>query len=376
MEGINHNRSPIAVPKQIKWLGLSVAIALSGCSINQPVDHNAIEQSNLYEGRAPLSFAGMEKVDSPEQALVEGDKAVQRGEFDKGLFYFIQGIQLDQNSAENFYRIGWVHMQRNNVVKATTAIEGALNADPNHVSANEARGVLYLQENRYDKAEQYFSRAIELDKQRIAEQILAADEASENEDIAEDEITDAETDGEASSVDASETVVDAKPAAPTFDTESPAKAYNGAGIIADLNGRQIEALEHYETSLAINPDSAMTINNRGYSLYLAGEWDLAIAAFQKAIRLDKSYKQAWRNLGLLYARKQNYAMALNAFTQAMSEAEAYNDLGYICLLEGNYARAERYFDNALRLSPTFYVKAQSNLELARRLKQQQGISKR
>jgi Tfp pilus assembly protein PilF len=49
----------------------------------------------------------------------------------------------------------------------------------------------------------------------------------------------------------------------------------------------------------------------------------------------------------------------------MSEADAYNDLGYIHMQQGNVDAAYELFEKAIAVSPSFHVKANENL---RRLK--------
>jgi hypothetical protein len=40
-------------------------------------------------------------------------------------------------------------------------------------------------------------------------------------------------------------------------------------------------------------------------------------------------------------------------------------VGYVCLIEGKYARAEAFFSDAIRLAPAYYEEAQENLRRAR-----------
>jgi tetratricopeptide (TPR) repeat protein len=60
-----------------------------------------------------------------------------------------------------------------------------------------------------------------------------------------------------------------------------------------------------------------------------------------------------------------YGEALELFKKSGNEAEAYNNLGYIYLLEGKNKEAIVAFEKALDLSPGFYVKAYENLNRAK-----------
>jgi len=80
----------------------------------------------------------------------------------------------------------------------------------------------------------------------------------------------------------------------------------------------------------------------------------------------------WRNYGLLLARTGRYEEALSAFEQVEGRAEASNDVGYICLIEGKLDVAEQFFRSAIDQSPAHFEMAWENLrrvEQIRRLRQ-------
>ncbi|MGH8614281.1 MAG: tetratricopeptide repeat protein, partial [Gammaproteobacteria bacterium] len=47
--------------------------------------------------------------------------------------------------------------------------------------------------------------------------------------------------------------------------------------------------------------------------------------------------------------------------------QASNNVGYLCMVEGNYEQAEQYFMEAMRSSPSFNEVAFNNLEKVRAL---------
>ena len=54
-------------------------------------------------------------------------------------------------------------------------------------------------------------------------------------------------------------------------------------------------------------------------------------------------------------------MALDSLRRTETEAEAFNDIGYICMLQGKYERASEFLEQATHLSPTYYATAHGNL---------------
>ncbi|MOA45434.1 hypothetical protein D3C78_1678300 [compost metagenome] len=70
-----------------------------------------------------------------------------------------------------------------------------------------------------------------------------------------------------------------------------------------------------------------------------------------------------------------YEEALSAFEQVEARAEASNDVGYICLIEGKLEDAERFFRSAIDQSPAHYEVASQNLkrvEQIRRIRNEGG----
>ena len=109
----------------------------------------------------------------------------------------------------------------------------------------------------------------------------------------------------------------------------------------------------------------------GYSHYMSGDWDGAEKHYRKAVQNDKYFERAWRNLGLLYTRKSDYEKAVSAFTQVEDLPEAYNDIGFICMLNGKYEISEAFFKRAIKLAPRYYEAANTNLQKNRQLAKKQ-----
>ena len=144
-----------------------------------------------------------------------------------------------------------------------------------------------------------------------------------------------------------------------LDKESPIKPYNVLGIIEDMQGNFDLARAYYNLALKADENSANVLSNLGYSYYLTGELSSAERYFKRAINVDNQFKRAWTNLGLIYVRKGQYNRAVKTLKQVMKEFEAYNDLGYFLMLEGHLEQAEYFFQKAIDMSPSYFEKAYS-----------------
>jgi Flp pilus assembly protein TadD len=245
-------------------------------------------------------------VASASEAVSKGDEAARQGNLDMALYYYVQALERDDRDAEVFYRVGAIHDRRDNHALAAVAYRLAVRQDADHVGANEGLGLELLRQRKYQEAEVHLRRAAERDRERW-------------------------------------------------------RAHNGLGVLADLEGDHARAVDHFKTALVANPNSANVLNNLGYSLYLAGDLDAAAGVFQRATTSNPGYGFAWRNLGLVYARRGEYALAVEALTHAMERASAFNDVGYLAMLNGDYEEAEYLLQEATVLSPRYFVKAHENL---------------
>jgi len=300
-------------------LAVTLSLALAGCATT-PKSEEPDLYGMLYEGESTAAYGTASPVESPAEAYRNGDAAARAGDFDRALFEYIRGLRLEEEpAADPLYRIASIHHQRDNQKLADMAYRWALEVDPDHAAAGTGLGIMYLESRRYDEAE-------------------------------------------------------ARLRAVARKEQASWRTHNALGILSDLQGHFDEAARHYARALKIEPANHLVLNNLGYSLYLAGDWEGAREALGKALRSNPGYELAWRNLGLLHARDGDYEEALEAVGRSGTEAEAYNDIGYVSMLQGKYTDAVYFFEQAMRLSPTFYVTASENAKHAERRIRRNAVS--
>lgn len=254
--------------------------------------------------------------------------AEQKGDLDQALFHYIKALEMAPADTGLLIRIAHIHELRNDKSIAILAYSEALKIDPTLIIAHQNLGVIEMQNRRHKKAKTHLQQALLLDQQRLSK--LGGIKKSGYYDL---------------------------------DRESLTKSYNVSGVLEDMNGNFALARIYYNLILNMGEDTPNVLSNIGYSYYLTGELTQAENYYKKAINLDPRFMRAWTNLGLLYVRKNQYSRAIQTFKQVMSDFEAYNDLGYFVMLDGHLDEAEYFFHKAIDLSPSYYKKANSNLEL-------------
>lgn len=286
---------------------LVMALTLGGCATtNQPAGSDPY--AALGNAGSSLEYSTAFPVASPEEAYRNGAAALGARDPDRALFEYLRGLRMEKTAqADPLYRIGIIHHGRGNHDLAEKAYLWALEVDDSHVGARTALGVALLEQQAFDAAEQHL------------QPLLSGGSA-------------------------------------------PWQAYNAMGVIADMRSDYSLAQNHYEKALEVSPGIPLVLNNLGYSRYLAGDWEAARSALRRAVGVNPDYELAWRNLGLVYARAGDFETAIEAVARNGDRAKAYNDIGYISMLEGRYQDAMGFFEEAMRLSPAYYITASQNAQ--------------
>jgi tetratricopeptide (TPR) repeat protein len=318
---------------------LVVLFSVAGC---QNMGGDKVEGGTpaLYNGDRSVLYQVRKEAQSAEQAMAMAAEAYRAGDLDQSLFLYLRALEFDPERYDALVWAGRIHRERGNEQLAELAFTDALKHAPDNPEALAEMGLLHLAGRRYPQARENLGKVVAADQQRLGSTAQA--------------------------------VADLK-----VDAQSPLKVYNGLGVLADLDNDFDQAQAYYRLAAQIDPRSALVLNSQGYSHYLAGRWPEAERDYQRGIGLDASYKPLWRNYGLLLVRMGRYEEAISAFEQVGNSAEASNDVGYVCLIEGKLDLAEEFFRSAIEQSPGHYDLAWQNLKRVqqlRRIRQHAGDS--
>ena len=295
---------PEKVQGKAALLLVTLAI-LAGCASTQTVN-GVIAEDNYRDESLDVLFATEFPVESIEEAYANAAKALQDGEVDKALFFYVKGLQFEPDNVELLATIGGIHIKRGSYRMAKRAYLRAGQIDPEYGHAQEMLGLIYFSENRREDATDALTKAVSLGD--------------------------------------------------TFW-----RAHNALGIYADQNANYAIAQGHYDAALEINPRAPQVLNNRGYSKYLSGDLRGAAIDFYEAAK-EHGFSHAWLNLGMVYARQGWYDDALETYQEVIDDAHAFNNTGEIAMDNGDYDKAQLLLAEAVRRSPTYFPEAEDNLK--------------
>lgn len=302
----------------------------------------ALNTHSVYSGDNSLLHKVRRQAGSADQAMQMAALAYQAGDLDQALYQYLRVIELEPKRYEAMVGIGRIHRERGNTQLAEMAFGDVLTNQPENPDALAEMGMLQLARRNHEAARALLFKAVALDQRR-----LGNERGDGSPDVA----------------------------ALKVDSQSPLKVYNALGVLADLSNDFPLSEAYYRLAMLIEPRSVLVQNSLGYSYYMAGQWTEAERTYQRGIGYDSSYKPLWRNYGLLLARMERYEEALSAFEQISNRAQASNDVGYVCLVEGKLDVAEQFFRSAIEQSPAHYDMAWENLnrvQQVRRIRQMGG----
>ncbi len=130
--------------------------------------------------------------------------------------------------------------------------------------------------------------------------------------------------------------------------------HRNLGMIAQKSDEIPKAIEHYETSLKLQP-SPLAHNNLAKALESLGRVDDAIEQYQKAVKLDPGYGQVYVNHARLLMELRQSAQALKMLRTAIKAepgfVESYIYLNQILISFGQKEEAIKILERGLEANP-------------------------
>lgn len=151
------------------------------------------------------------------------------------------------------------------------------------------------------------------------------------------------------------TAVDDLNKAMELEKEPDGLSYALRGICYQELGLYDKALSDYHVASALNPTDAGTWESLGYIYSLKGEHDRAIPYYEKAIALHPKKGEAYNNLGYTWFQKGNTNKALEYLNKAIEVdpdyAESYRSRAEVYESMGEYHKALADMDRFVTLEP-------------------------
>jgi predicted O-linked N-acetylglucosamine transferase (SPINDLY family) len=135
------------------------------------------------------------------------------------------------------------------------------------------------------------------------------------------------------------------------------RALHLLGVVQSRLGRSNEALASYDRALAIKPDFAEVLTNRGVALWDLKRFEDALASYDSALAIKPDYAEALNNRGTTLQELKRFEDALASYDRALAIksdfAEALNGRGITLQGLKRFEEALASYDRALAIKPDF-----------------------
>jgi Flp pilus assembly protein TadD len=144
------------------------------------------------------------------------------------------------------------------------------------------------------------------------------------------------------------------------------RAWNALAVEADRRHDFTEAQANYAEALKAPGVKPVVLNNRGYSHLLQGMYADASADFVRALEINPALAEARTNLRLSLAMQGRYEQATQV-SGVEDRGTVLNNAGFAAVLRGDYAAAEKLFQQAVDARGNAYGRALENLKMVKAL---------
>ena len=136
-----------------------------------------------------------------------------------------------------------------------------------------------------------------------------------------------------------------------------AESYFNQGLKYRNQRKYDLAIAEFNQAIKLNPKYAEAYYNRGNIYNTQGKYDLALVDYNQAIKFNPKYTQVYNNKGIIYNKQGKYDLALAEFNQAIKlnpkYSKVYNNRGIVYNNQRKYDLAIAEFNQAIKLNPKY-----------------------
>lgn len=279
------------------------AAALTGCDHS----YDAVSAS-ATPGSVDLGF------DDPAYYVSLGHELRTSGRTDEAIKAFRRAIQIEIETAEAYDGLGTVFAEQRRLEEAIAAYRRALQIDPKNASAYRGLGKALAEQQRLGEAIAAYRESIEVDPTQTLAYSQLGDLLANQRRFPE-------------------AIKSYQQALNTSDKTGEMHVLALVGLGRALHAQQQweDAIAMYEKAIQISPDSAWSYVFMGHTLAARDQLVTARETYQKAIKLPAQTKAAVGN----------------------SRAVAHNGLGVVLQRQGNTKGAIAQFEQAITLDRSY-----------------------
>ena len=122
----------------------------------------------------------------------------------------------------------------------------------------------------------------------------------------------------------------------------------------------LDALDYYRVALTKSPNSASLLNKIGITELMMQRYGEAKKAFERSIKADRKFADAYNNLGVVYYEEKRYSPAIKQYDKAIeiegTSASFYSNLGAAYFAKRKFEPAIVAYQKAMELDPDVFAR--------------------
>jgi len=322
-------------PKAITYLEKTLQLGLDSAEVYNNLGIAYRKLGNYSKAISALEKAIQLKPDFVEAYSNLGSAYIYFGDYQQAITILEKAIQIDPSFAGAYYNFGFVYTKFGNFQKAAHYLEKAIQIDPNYAEAYNNLAFTYMKLGDYQKAKESTEKAKTLFQKQGNKQGITAVENIEM------------MLKKAKKLDSKEEKSD----------DAKAKEYLLKGSNFFDNKDYNRAITYYQKAIKIDPNFVEAYNNLGIVYEKIGDYEKAISYFKKVIEIDHQYIEAYTYIASIYIRLEDYQKALTYSKKAyqMKPDNVNNNIAvYLALGTAygglrDYINAKKYYQKAREL---------------------------
>jgi tetratricopeptide (TPR) repeat protein len=153
----------------------------------------------------------------------------------------------------------------------------------------------------------------------------------------------------------------APPLIRAIDPPAPEATAGDLELRADLlraDKLYLDALDYYRAALGKKQNDARLLNKIGITELMMQRYKEAQKSFERAVRADHEFADAYNNLGVIYYESKRWGAAIKQYERAIakdsSSASFYSNLGAAYFSKRDFERAVVAYQKALEMDPDVF----------------------
>jgi Tfp pilus assembly protein PilF/Tol biopolymer transport system component len=241
-----------------------------------------------------------------------------------------RGLAIEPDNVEILNSLGFSLFQQGKSAEAIATLEKAIALDPKHAKAHNNMALASIDLGQLELAEAHYRESLAIEPQPAIYNDLGY--VLERQGLTDEAVEQYQT-------------------ALALDPESASAHYN-LGVSLARRGEYAPAERHIRTALGLEP-TAQTKAGLGFVMWKQGRVDAAIASLREAIEADPDYVPAYDQLGTILleqGRLEEAASSYRALSRRRPSAAAHQKLVEILMRLGRTDEARREMEMAKALS--------------------------